>query len=560
MFTNWKIKDLTLFGFSVPTVLMILFSLMVYANSHQTRETLKQVDMAQTAIDGQNQMVIAGLNMHRRLQRYVIDPNLYQDAIEEYTQHQQEFQKGLEQTKKIVTDKQQQERIDKMVDLYNQYNSLKADTVRRASGGTKKEELIRVFNESRDLVDEFTKIGREFNQYETESLQKSIASTQSAIDLLTLAAIIASVFSLSVVVVANFLITKFLGNRIDKTVRAAEKISSGDLTQSVLQNEGISNTKDEVGQLLKAFQNMTQNLSQLIRQVQQSGIQVTSSATQIAASGKQLESSMTEQVASTNQVTVAAKEISATSRELVKTVEEVAAMSQATTIAASDSQKDLLQMESTMRQLVEATNSIASRLGAISEKANNINNIVVTITKVADQTNLLSLNAAIEAEKAGEYGLGFAVVAREIRRLADQTAVATIDIEQMVKQMQSSVSTGVMEMDKFAAEVGKSVEDVANISSQIGQIIEQVQDLTPRFETVSQGMEAQSQGAIQISDAMSQLSNNSMQTVASLREINQAITKLNQVSQVLRQEISKFKVNNTGENYIVNNDKYLGEN
>ncbi|MFM6105670.1 MAG: methyl-accepting chemotaxis protein [Sphaerospermopsis kisseleviana] len=560
MFTNWKIKDLTLFGFSVPTVLMILFSLMVYANSHQTRETLKQVDMAQTAIDGQNQMVIAGLNMHRRLQRYVIDPNLYQDAIGEYTEHQQEFQKGLEQTKKIVTDKQQQERIDKMVDLYNQYNSLKADTVRRASGGTKKEELIRVFNESRDLVDEFTKIGREFNQYETESLQKSIASTQSAIDLLTLAAIIASVFSLSVVVVANFLITKFLGNRIDKTVRAAEKISSGDLTQSVLQNEGISNTKDEVGQLLKAFQNMTQNLSQLIRQVQQSGIQVTSSATQIAASGKQLESSMTEQVASTNQVTVAAKEISATSRELVKTVEEVAAMSQATTIAASDSQKDLLQMESTMRQLVEATNSIASRLGAISEKANNINNIVVTITKVADQTNLLSLNAAIEAEKAGEYGLGFAVVAREIRRLADQTAVATIDIEQMVKQMQSSVSTGVMEMDKFASEVGKSVEDVANISSQIGQIIEQVQDLTPRFETVSQGMEAQSQGAIQISDAMSQLSNNSMQTVASLREINQAITKLNQVSQVLRQEISKFKVNNTGENYIVNNDKYLGEN
>ncbi|MFM6007299.1 MAG: hypothetical protein ACKPB7_29250, partial [Sphaerospermopsis kisseleviana] len=205
MFTNWKIKDLTLFGFSVPTVLMIFFSLMVYANSHQTRETLKQVDMAQTAIDGQNQMVIAGLNMHRRLQRYVIDPNLYQDAIGEYTEHQQEFQKGLEQTKKIVTDKQQQERIDKMVDLYNQYNSLKADTVRRASGGTKKEELIRVFNESRDLVDEFTKIGREFNQYETESLQKSIASTQSAIDLLTLAAIIASVFSLSVVVVANFL-------------------------------------------------------------------------------------------------------------------------------------------------------------------------------------------------------------------------------------------------------------------------------------------------------------------------------------------------------------------
>jgi methyl-accepting chemotaxis protein WspA len=560
MFTNWKIKDLTFFGLSVPTVLLIVFSLMVYANSNQTRETLKQVDIAQTAIDGENEMVVAGLNMHRRLQRYVIDPNLYQDAIGEYATHQQEFQKGLELTKKVVTDKKQQERINKMVELYNQYNSLKEDTVRRAGSGTKREELIKIFNESRDLVDEFTKIGREFNQYEKDNLQKSIAATQSAIDLLTLAAIIASALSLGVVVVANILITKFLGKRIERTVQAAEKISAGDLTQAVLQNDIMSNNKDEVGQLLKAFQNMTKNLSNLIRQVQQSGIQVTSSATQIAASGKQLESSITEQVASTNQVTVAAKEISATSRELVKTVEEVAAMSQGTTIAASDSQKDLIQMEKTMRQLMEATNSIAGRLGVISEKANNINNIVVTITKVADQTNLLSLNAAIEAEKAGEYGLGFAVVAREIRRLADQTAVATIDIEQMVKQMQSSVSTGVMEMDKFAAEVGKSVEDVANISSQIGQIIEQVQDLTPRFETVSQGMEAQSQGAIQISDAMSQLSNNSMQTAASLREINQAISKLNQVAQGLRQEMSKFKVSDAGEKYSSNSDHFMGDN
>ena len=78
---------------------------------------------------------------------------------------------------------------------------------------------------------------------------------------------------------------------------------------------------------------------------------------------------------------------------------------------------------------------------------------MTTITKVADQTNLLSLNAAIEAEKAGEHGRGFAVVATEIRRLADQTAIASYDIEQLVKEMQSAVSAGVMGMDKFSEEV-----------------------------------------------------------------------------------------------------------
>ncbi|MEH2199156.1 methyl-accepting chemotaxis protein [Nostoc sp.] len=340
-------------------------------------------------------------------------------------------------------------------------------------------------------------------------------------------------------IIFGFVIARQIAFQIIGVVRVAEQISTGNLTTQV---RADPNGKDEMNRLLSAFQSMTHNLNTLIRQVQHSGIQVSTSATQIAASGKQLEGTLTEQVASTNEVTAATKEISATSRELVSAMEQVATISQITTTAANDSQKDIVRMETTMRQLAEATNAIAARLGVISEKANSINTIVVTITKVADQTNLLSLNAAIEAEKAGEYGLGFAVVAREIRRLADQTAVATLDIEQMVKQMQSSVSTGVMEMDKFAAEVGRNIEDVASISTQVGQIIQQVQDLNPRFEFVSQGMETQSVGAQQISEAMVQLSSTSVQTTDSLREINHAIAQLNQVAQGLRQEIARFQV------------------
>src|SRR6201999_4020148 len=111
-----------------------------------------------------------------------------------------------------------------------------------------------------------------------------------------------------------------------------------------------------------------------------------------------------------------------------------------------------------------------AKLTVLSEKAGNINQVVTTITKVADQTNLLSLNAAIEAEKAGEYGRGFAVVATEIRRLADQTAVATYDIEQMVKEIQSAVATGVMGMDKFSQEVRRGVGEVQQVSWQPAQI------------------------------------------------------------------------------------------
>ncbi|MCU0516669.1 MAG: methyl-accepting chemotaxis protein [Oscillatoria sp. Prado101] len=279
----------------------------------------------------------------------------------------------------------------------------------------------------------------------------------------------------------------------------------------------------------------------IAKPVKHSAIQITASTTQLSASSRELEAMMREQVASTNEVVATAKEIAATSGQLVKTMDEVGEMTQATTAAAGAGQKDLVRMEAVMRQLGKATLSISSKLGVISEKANNINSVVTTITSVADRTNLLSLNAAIEAEKAGEYGLGFAVVAREIRRLADQTAVATLDIEQMVKEMQSAVSTGVMEMDKFSKEVMRGVKDVRNISGKLGQVIERVQALTPRFEEVNQGMEAQSTGAFQISEAMVQLSEASSQTADSLREINSAIGQLNEAAQSLRREILALK-------------------
>ncbi len=367
-----------------------------------------------------------------------------------------------------------------------------------------------------------------------EERQKSALQAQALSSYLGWGSMLAIV---GVGIFISWAIARIISRSLGIAVAAAERVASGDLTGQI---EVTSN--DEIGKLLASLQTMTQNLNLLLRQVQQSGIQVTSSATQIAASGRELEAMVKEQAASTNEVVATAKEIAATSGQLVHTMDEVALMAQSTTTAAGSGQKDLVRMEAVMRQLAKATVSISSKLGVISEKANNINSIVTTITQVADRTNLLSLNAAIEAEKAGEYGLGFAVVAKEIRRLADQTSVATLDIESMVKEMQSAVSTGVMEMDKFTKEVSRGVKDVRNISVQLAQVIEQVQSLTPRFTAVNQGMEAQSIGAMQISEAMMQLSEASSQTAGSLREINSAIEQLNEAAIGLRQEISRFQV------------------
>ena len=129
--------------------------------------------------------------------------------------------------------------------------------------------------------------------------------------------------------------------------------------------------------------------------------------------------------------------------------------------------------------IAQTVGTAVQEITALEAQSKEISSVTNVIREIADQTNLLSLNASIEAEKAGQYGRGFAVVATEIRRLADQTAVSTYDIEQMVKEMQSAVSAGVMGMDKFSEEVRRGVDDVRQVGTQLAQIIQQVQALTP---------------------------------------------------------------------------------
>jgi methyl-accepting chemotaxis protein WspA len=300
---------------------------------------------------------------------------------------------------------------------------------------------------------------------------------------------------------------------------------------------------DELGALADGFDRMSDDLTNLVGQVQRSALQLASSVTEIAATAKEHQATNSETASATSEIGATSKEIAATSKVLLKTINEVTEGADQTAHLAGTGQKGLARMEATMRQVMEAGAAVNAKLGVLNEKAGNINQVVTTITKVADQTNLLSLNAAIEAEKAGEHGRGFAVVATEIRRLADQTAIASYEIEQLVKEMQSAVSAGVMGMDKFSEEVRRGVQEVGQVSEQLGQIIGQVQALAPQFETVNEGMQSQSIGAQQISEALAQLSESAQQTVDSLHQSGIVMDQLNSTANDLHSSTSRFKLN-----------------
>ncbi|MBT2334375.1 methyl-accepting chemotaxis protein [Variovorax paradoxus] len=376
------------------------------------------------------------------------------------------------------------------------------------------------------VVDFNTSSGEE----EARQIMSAVATANTAI-VASLAAALLLALALGYVLLQS--ITRPLG----RLLAATEAISTGDFTQRM-----DLERRDEFGTLAQGFNRMTEQLTVLFGQVQKSGIQVNTSATEIAATSKEQQATASEIAATTTEIGATSREISATSRELVRTMSEVSVVAEDTATLAGGGQEGLLRMGETMHKVMEAVASINAKLAVLSEKAGNINQVVTTITKVADQTNLLSLNAAIEAEKAGEFGRGFGVVATEIRRLADQTAVATYDIEQMVKEIQSAVSAGVMGMDKFSEEVRRGMQEVQQVGTQLSQIIAQVQALAPRFVAVSEGVQAQATGAEQISQALTQLSEAAQQTVDSLRQSGQAIDGLHLAAGGLRSGVSRFKL------------------
>lgn len=328
-----------------------------------------------------------------------------------------------------------------------------------------------------------------------------------------------------------------LQKKVDAILAVVTKAAEGDLTGR-LNFQG----DDAIGRLAKGVQRMIQSLDTLVSQVQQSGIQVTSSATEIAATAKQQEATVTQQAATVNEIVATSTQISATAKELLSTMNEVAEVMESTATSARSGHVGLEKMGTTVDRIVDSSSSIVTKLEVLSEKARNINTVVTTITKVADQTNLLSLNAAIEAEKAGEYGLGFAVVATEIRRLADQTAVATWDIEQMVREIQSAVAASVLGVEKFSHEVKRSSEEVMQIGQQFATIIGQVQALTPRFDAVHVGVHSQADGAEQIVEAIVQLNESAQQTLESLRHSHKSIDRLKDAAHSLHHGVSKFNV------------------
>lgn len=538
---NWTLRQRILASFAVIIAIMLLMIVAAYSRLMTIESSEQEVgtdsipgvyysSMIRSAwVDSYvTSQQLVGLSDRRPIT--TADMDLYKSFEDRLKQHMTSYQStittpedqaGFDQF--VQLEQAYLKGIDQVLGAYRQGDYAQAERLIA-------EVLTPAWNTGRQHLNGVIERNRETADQATDAIVSAVATAKGSMIVSLVLAVIAAG-------ICGLLLMRAITAPMQRFVTALDQLRSGDL--SVRLN---LDRKDEFGAIETGFNDMMEALTGLVSQAQRSSVQVTTSVTEIAATSKQQQATATETAATTTEIGATSREIAATSRDLVRTMTEVTSAADQASILAGSGQQGLSRMEETMHQVMGAADLVNAKLGILNEKASNINQVVVTIVKVADQTNLLSLNAAIEAEKAGEYGRGFAVVATEVRRLADQTAVATYDIEQMVRDIQSSVSAGVMGMDKFSEEVRRGMFEVQQVGEQLNQIIHQVQALAPRVLMVNEGMQAQATGAEQINHALAQLSDASTQTVESLRQSSFAIDELSQVAAGLRGGVSRFKV------------------
>ncbi|MHC8335547.1 methyl-accepting chemotaxis protein [Pseudomonas sp. LB3P25] len=538
---NWTLRQRILASFAVIIAIMLLMVVVSY--SRLLNIETSEASVREDALPGlyySSMVRSAWVDTYVRTQEMLgskAGQGFSAEEAESFKNFEVRLQEQMRNYQGTVTtdeDKVEYAVFEKLHENYNQVLAAVVDLHKR----NQEAEAIKMFHEQ--LTPAWTAGRVKLNDIIRENktlADKEIANIDDAVDTAKTIMGISLLVAVLAAGLCGLLLMRAIMAPMNRIVEILDVMRTGDLS-----NRLNLARKDEFGAVETGFNDMMAELTSLVSQAQRSSVQVTTSVTEIAATSKQQQATATETAATTTEIGATSREIAATSRDLVRTMTEVSTAADQASVLAGSGQQGLARMEETMHSVMGAADLVNAKLAILNEKAGNINQVVVTIVKVADQTNLLSLNAAIEAEKAGEYGRGFAVVATEVRRLADQTAVATYDIEQMVREIQSAVSAGVMGMDKFSEEVRRGMSEVQQVGEQLSQIIHQVQALAPRVLMVNEGMQAQATGAEQINHALVQLGDASSQTVESLRQASFAIDELSQVAVGLRGGVSRFKV------------------
>jgi methyl-accepting chemotaxis protein len=332
-------------------------------------------------------------------------------------------------------------------------------------------------------------------------------------------------------------LTRSITKPLSEGVFVAQRIAEGDLTAHI-ETAGT----DETGQLMNALKNMVTKLQSIIGEVKNAARNIASASHELKANSELMSKGAGEQAGRAAQVATASEEMSQTVLDIAKNTSSIETSAIDTTKLAKDGETVVNRSVDKVKSIAKTIDQSAQLIKSLGERSNQIGEIVNVINDIADQTNLLALNAAIEAARAGEQGRGFAVVADEVRKLAERTGNSTAEIGDMVKSIQNEVHQVVISMENITKEVKAGVDLSTQAGDVLRSIVESVDKLHLMVQQIASATEEMASTSEEINKDIEMISSLSADTSGSSGEIARSSNNLSQLSVNLEDVVKGFIV------------------